>query len=82
MPRTPHLRLREKGNARISLSKLPAQPELPNLDTLHADIARRWPMTGLLDILKESDLRLDFTKHFTTVASRQILDPDSLRKRL
>jgi TnpA family transposase len=82
VPRTPHLRLREKGNARISLSKRPAQPEPPNLDTLHADIARRWPMTGLLDILKESDLRLDFTKHFTTVASRQIVDPDTLRKRL
>ena len=82
VPRNPHLRIREKGNARISLSKLLPQPEPPNLDHLKADIVRRWPMTGLLDILKETDLRLDFTEHFTTVASRQILDPDTLRKRL
>ena len=78
----PHLGLREKGNARISLSKLPAQPEPPNLDGLKADIVRNWPMTGLLDILKESDLRLEFTRSFTTVASRRILDSDILRKRL
>ena len=82
VPHNPHLRIREKGNARISLSKLLPQTEPPNLDHLKADIVRRWPMTGLLDILKESDLRLDFTEHFTTVASRQILDPDTLRKRL
>lgn len=63
LPHGPHLRLREKGNARISLAKLPAQPEPLNLDTLHADIARHWPTTGLLDILKESDLRLNFTTH-------------------
>ena len=80
--RNPYLRLREKGNARISLSKLPSQPEPPNLDGLRVDIVRNWPMTGLLDILKETDLRLDFTDPFTTVASRQILDPDTLRKRL
>ncbi|MGF1470117.1 MAG: Tn3 family transposase [Rubrobacteraceae bacterium] len=82
VPNNPHLRIREKGNARISLSKLPPQPEPPNLDELKADIVRRWPMTGLLDILKETDLRLDFSEHFTTVASRQILDPNTLRKRL
>ena len=39
-------------------------------------------MTGLLDILKETDLRLDFTECFTTVASRRILAADTLRKRL
>ena len=82
VPHNPNLRIREKGKARISLSKLPPQPEPPNLDHLKVDIVRRWPMTGLLDILKESDLRLDFTEHFTTVASRHILDPDTLRKRL
>jgi hypothetical protein len=46
------------------------------------EIAGRWPMTSLLDILKEADLRLGLTESFTTVASRQILDPDTLRKRL
>jgi TnpA family transposase len=82
VPHNPYLRLREKGNARISLSPLPAQAEPPNLDDLGIEIAGRWPMTSLLDILKEADLRLGLTNHFTTVASRQILDPDTLRKRL
>lgn len=82
VPHNEYLRLREKGNARISLSPLPAQPEPPNLDDLGIEIAGRWPMTSLLDILKEADLRLGLTDHFTTVASRQILDPDLLRKRL
>ena len=82
VPHNLYLRIREKGNARISLSPLPAQPEPPNLDDLGIEIAGRWPMTSLLDMLKEADLRLGLTDHFTTVASRQILDPDTLRKRL
>jgi TnpA family transposase len=82
VPHNPYLRLREKGKARISLSPLPAQPEPPNLDALGIEIAGRWPMTSLLDILKEADLRLGLTDHFTTVASRQIIAPDTLRRRL
>ena len=82
VPYNPYLRLRERGKARISLSPLPAQPEPPNLDDLGIEIAGRWPMTSLLDILKEADLRLGLTDHFTTVASRQILNLNTLRKRL
>jgi TnpA family transposase len=81
-PRNPHLRIRERGKGRIRLSPLPKQPEPPNLDALRADVAGRWPMTGLLDILKEADLRLGFTDLLTTVASRQALPPDVLQKRL
>lgn len=82
IPSNPHLGLREKGNTRISLSPLSAQPEPPNLDDLSIEIAGRWPMTSLLDILEEADLRLGLTENFTTVASRRVLDPDTLRKRL
>jgi TnpA family transposase len=39
-------------------------------------------MTGLLDILKEADLRADFTRAFSSVATREALDPDTLRRRL
>lgn len=45
VPNNPYLRLREKGNARISLSPLPAQAEPPNLDDLGIEIAGRWPWT-------------------------------------
>jgi TnpA family transposase len=81
-PGNPHLRIRERGKGRIRLSPLPKQPEPPNLDALRADVAGRWPMTGLLDILKEADLRLGFTDLLTTVASRQALPADVLQKRL
>jgi TnpA family transposase len=35
-----------------------------------------------LDILKETDLRIDFTEHFKTVASREALERNTLQKRL
>ena len=32
---------------------------------------RQWPMTSLLDILKESDLRLSFTDDFKSMATHE-----------
>ena len=40
------------------------QPEPENLAALKAELAARWPMTGLLDMLKETDLRVGFTDAF------------------
>ena len=31
-----------------------ARPEPPTLEALKAELGRRWPMTGLLDILEET----------------------------
>jgi TnpA family transposase len=39
-------------------------------------------MTPLLDFLKETDLRLGFIEKFSTTATRENMDADSLRKRL
>jgi len=39
-------------------------------------------MTNLLDILKETDFRVSFTKHFKTVAKREELDRESVQRRL
>jgi TnpA family transposase len=39
-------------------------------------------MTGLLDILKETDLRVAFTHNVDTTASRQVLSPGEVQKRL
>jgi TnpA family transposase len=39
-------------------------------------------MTGLLDILKETDLRVGFTQAFSTAATREATDPDDVRRRL
>ncbi len=83
LPANPYVRLRDKGpGGAIVLSPLPPQAEAPNLAALKGDLVARWPMTNLLDILKEADLRADFTRHFTSVAAREALDRATLQKRL
>jgi hypothetical protein len=48
---------------------------------LKREIGQRWPMTSLLDILKETDFRVDFSEHFKSVSGRKSLDRGVLQKR-
>ncbi|KXG43558.1 Tn3 family transposase [Tepidibacillus decaturensis] len=82
MPRNPKVRITSKGNGWISLSPIEAQPEPMNLSRLKGEVMRRWPMTSLLDILKETDLRINFTDHFKTAGVRETLDRATLQKRM
>jgi TnpA family transposase len=82
MPRNQKVRITTKGNGWISLSPIDAQPEPINLARLKAEVMRRWPMTSLLDILKETDLRINFTDHFKTAGVRETLDRATLQKRM
>ena len=72
----------KRGKARISLTPLDEQPEPPNIVKLTASLVERWPMTNLLDILKETELRVRFTDVFRTVGSREALPSDVLQRRL
>ena len=76
------VRLLNRGKKNISITPFEAQEEPLNLTALKREIAGRWPMTSLLDVLKEADLRVGFTDHFKTVADREILDRQSLQRRL
>ncbi|GHO61448.1 hypothetical protein KSC_003400 [Ktedonobacter sp. SOSP1-52] len=76
------VRILDKRGGWISLSPLEAQEEPRNLGRLKAEVGRRWAMTSLLDILKEADLRIDFTRHFKSAATREVLERSTLRKRL
>lgn len=76
------VRISERSGGRISVSKLKPRPDPPNLDALKSEIGRRWSTTGLLDVFKEADLRVGFTELFETAANREILDRDTLRRRL
>lgn len=76
------VRILDKRGGWISLSPLEPQEEPRNLGRLKGEIGRPWAMTSLLDILKETDLRLDFTQHFKSPATREVLDREVLRKRL
>ncbi|WP_240422131.1 Tn3 family transposase [Paenibacillus periandrae] len=82
MPKNPKVRITDKGKGWISVSPLEPQEEPVNLIRIKGEITRRWPMTSLLDILKETDLRISFTEMFKTVGHREILDRDTLQKRL
>ncbi len=82
MPTNTGVQILPRDNGWIKVSPLDPLPEPQNLARLKGEIGRLWPMTSLLDMLKEADLRVDFTRAFTSVASRETLDPETLRRRL
>ena len=84
LPTNPLVKLvtSKKGIGRISLTPLMEQPEPINLVHLAAGLVQRWPMTNLLDILKETELRVKFTESFHTVGARETLDRETLQRRL
>jgi TnpA family transposase len=66
----------------IVLSPLTEQPESKNINKLKGQIQTIWPMTNLLDVLKEADLRISFTDCFKTLRTTERLDRKILQKRL
>ncbi len=82
MPQNDPVKILTKNNGWIKLSPFAALPEPLNLKRLKREIEQRWSMTSLLDMLKETDLRVKFTRHFKSVSSRENLAPKVLQKRL
>jgi hypothetical protein len=82
LPRNSTVRIDPRRRHPIVVSPLDPQPEPPNLEALKTELGRRWPMTSLLDILKEADLRIGFTGGFTTAAAREVTDRAEVRRRL
>ncbi len=77
-----YVRILKRGGGRIALTPLERQPEPVGLIALKAEIARRWSMTGLLDMLKEADLRIGFTDRLRTVTDHENLPRSVLQQRL
>ena len=82
MSKNSAVKILQKNNGWIRLSPFEPLPSPPNLNRLKREINQRWSMTSLLDMLKETDLRVKFTEHFKSVSSRESLDPKVLQKRL
>ena len=80
--KNPKVHLSDKGKGWITVSPSDPQPEPTNIVKLKAEIMKIWPMTNLLDVLKEADLRLSFTNNFKTIASHERLDSETIQKRL
>ena len=66
----------------ITVTPFDPQPEPGNLIALKAEIVATWPMTNLLDMLKETDLRLNFTDVLKSSTAYETLDRSVLRPRL
>ncbi len=83
LPTNADVRLGErKGTSWITLTPLDAQPDPDNIIRIKAELQSRWSMTGLLDMVKESDLRLGITDAFKSPTSHENLDRSVLRPRL
>jgi TnpA family transposase len=70
------------GDPWISVPKLDPLPEPVTLGRLKDAVQARWGTVDLLDLLKEADLLTGFTEEFTSVASREVIPRELLRRRL
>ncbi len=77
-----HVRILKKDGGWISLSPLPVQPEPANLAALKARMLERWPLTSLLDVFKEADLRTRFTDVFRSATAWENLAREVIQERL
>ena len=78
--RNSHVRI--KAGGQLPVSPLLPQAEPQKLARLKSELTGEYPMTSLLDMLKEADLRLGFTAAFRTAGSYEQLDARTLQTRL
>lgn len=71
---------KKKGAIKITPFNPQAEPQ--HIERLKGDIAKQWLDLYLIDLLKEVDDRVGFTKRFESVASREGIPEETLRKRL
>lgn len=76
------VKILDKNGGHIKLTPYEAQKEPTNIKALKHKINRRWSTINLIDILKEADFRIGFTKQLHTIAGKESLDHTQLTKRL
>ncbi|MCB8972602.1 MAG: Tn3 family transposase [Ardenticatenaceae bacterium] len=82
IPNNPDVEILSKSGGWIRLTPLQKQRDPSNLRKLKNQVKRRWWMTNLLDILKEVDLRVNFTANFPSLTGQERLSPEEKQKRL
>lgn len=82
LPDNSKVKILDNRGGWIHLTPVTKQPEPEHLKALKQEIASRWSMVPLLDVLKETEMRLQFTEHFKSTGNREALAPEELRKRL
>lgn len=82
IPYNNKVRILWRGENRISITPFQPVPEPIGLVSVKNEIGYRWPMTGLLDVLKEAALDTGSLEAFETSASRVSLPKTTLDERL
>ncbi|MBB1077841.1 Tn3 family transposase [Rhodoferax sp. 4810] len=72
----------KKDGHKISITPFEPLVEPENLATLKREISQRWPGTSLLDILKETDLRANFSQFIQSGTERTHMDSATLQRRI
>ncbi|MEU0389153.1 Tn3 family transposase [Streptomyces chartreusis] len=71
-----------KGEPWITVPKLEPLAEPTGLQALKQEVARRWGVLDLLDVLKNADFLTGFTEEFSSVAAYERIERDVLQRRL
>jgi hypothetical protein len=82
LKKNPAVRISPKAGGWITLTPLDKQPDPPNLAAFKAELNATWPMTSLLDMVKEADLRLRFTDALKSPTAYETLERSVLQPRL
>lgn len=67
---------------KINVTPLTPSPEPAGLEALGREVMRRWPMTGLIDVLKQCALDTGFLDAFSSSAGRVMLDKETIERRI
>lgn len=82
LPKNNKVSILKKPSGHIKVAKLIEQDPPTQLEAIKKEVFKRWPNTSLLDVLKETDLFVDFIKAFTPSGPKKGLDKETLKKRL
>jgi TnpA family transposase len=74
----------KKSKAGNNIKVTPSEPQIEptNIIKLQQEISSKWSSIHLIDILKESDLRIKFTDELKTIGKSSYISPSDLQKRL
>lgn len=83
LPDNPKVHIvKHKNGHQFCISPFEAMEDPKNIHLLKNEVFNRWGGTNLLDILKETDLQLDFTRNIRSGTARANMKPNVLRRRL
>ena len=82
LPKNCMVQILKKPVGHIKVTPLKKQPLPLQLEDIKKEVFKRWPNISLLDILKETDLFVNFINSFVPSGPKEGLDKDTLRERL